>query len=89
MGLLDRLLGRKEAQSSAGTAVAEPECLHAALVPHWDQPEDMGNAERISSYKCESCHEMISRAEGDRRAAAAAQHIRVDDELRVTSETSE
>ena len=83
MGLLDRLLGRKEAQSSAGTAVAEPECLHAALVPHWDNPEDMGHADRISSYKCESCHEMISRAKGDRRAAEAAGHLRISDDQRL------
>lgn len=89
MGLLDRLLGRKEAQSPAGTAVAEPECLHAALVPRWDNADDMGNAERITSYRCESCHAAISRVEGDRRRAEAAEHLRIDEDLRVTSDTNE
>jgi hypothetical protein len=47
MGFLNRILGR-------GNAVDATECPHTALIPHWDQPDNMGKKE-LAVYTCESC----------------------------------
>ncbi|MEO8458480.1 MAG: hypothetical protein ABI559_11805 [Chloroflexota bacterium] len=39
--------------------INEPECPHTAMVPHWDQPGDMGKVE-LATYKCESCSRTFS-----------------------------
>jgi hypothetical protein len=87
MGFLDKLFGRK-----AGTATAparqdeiieDVPCPHGSLVPHWDQPEDMGNSDAISYYICESCDQRFSRDEGQRLMAAAAERVRAAEQERA------
>jgi hypothetical protein len=87
MGFLDRLFGRKE----EATPVQEPppietECPHASMAPHWEQPEDFGKHEAISSYICEACGRSFSRDEGERMMAAAGGVARIDESLRKTVE---
>jgi rubredoxin len=88
MGILDRLFGKKD--STPGTAVEERpievECPHGTMTPRWDNPEDLGKTELISSYTCESCGKTFSREEGQRIMAKAAEVLKVDDELRKSTE---
>lgn len=67
MGLLDKLFGRKkDAEPEASEAAVATECPHTALVPRWDQAEDMGKDDRISRYVCEACQREFSSEEGAR-----------------------
>lgn len=77
MGLLDRWFRRRNAGD--GTSRPEPECVHASLVPHWDSSDAIGHSEQVSRYECESCHATLSRDEGERRLAGAAERLRVAD----------
>jgi hypothetical protein len=38
----------------------QPECPHVALVPRWDEPDDIGIEARASSYLCQSCGETFT-----------------------------
>ena len=90
MGILDRLLGRKSdsAPEATVTTTEEPPvqevCPHGSLVPRWDEPADLGNNEKVSRYLCESCGATLSREEGERAMAQAADVLRIDDDLRKT-----
>lgn len=75
MGFLDRLLGRKEEQPAPEVDVPQPACPHVALVPLWDSADDIGNADKVARYKCESCQEELSREEGDRLRADEAERV--------------
>src|SRR5207247_10930179 len=87
MGFLDKLLGRKgrvgTAQPKEDEAIPDAPCPHGALVPHWDQLEDMGKTDAISYYVCESCSERFSREQGQRLMAEAAERVRVSEEERA------
>jgi transposase-like protein len=76
MGILDRLLGRKQEPPDKEAEVSEPVCPHASLVPQWDSADDMGKSDRVSSYACEACHATFSREEGERLQAAQAERVR-------------
>ena len=41
-------------------AEAAPKCEHVTLIPSWDRAEDMGNADRVSRYRCEACGETFT-----------------------------
>ncbi len=82
MGFLNRLLGREEAQAREAEA-PEPVCPHAALIPHWDSAEDIGKADRVSSYTCESCKASFSREDGTRIVAEAVERVRIAEEQRL------
>ncbi len=84
MGFLDSLFRRK---GTAATAPAEDKpveevCPHAALVPRWDRPEDMGNSELVSTYVCEACGGSFGRQEGERLMSEAAETLRISEEER-------
>jgi hypothetical protein len=76
MGFLDRLFGRKSASDSDQAEPPPPDCPHVALVPRWDDPADMGKADRVTSYTCEACRDTFSREEGDQLRAAEAERVR-------------
>lgn len=81
MGFLDRLLHRKgEAASAAG--IAEVECPHVALVPYWDSAEDIGNAEKVVRYECESCKASFGPEEGERIRAEGTERMRISEDER-------
>jgi hypothetical protein len=77
MGILDRLLGRKQKQPVEEAEVPEPACPHVALVPHWDSADDMGKSDRVNSYACEACHAAFSREQGERLLATQAERVRL------------
>lgn len=68
MGLLDRLFGgkKKEEEAAFDEAAERAECPHTSLVPRWDEAEDMGKEDKISSYTCEGCGATFSVEEGNR-----------------------
>jgi hypothetical protein len=91
MGFLDRLFGRKGERAATkeqalDEAIAKVECPHGTMAPHWDQPEDFGKRDAISSYVCEACGKSFSREEGERVMAAAGGVARIDESLRKTAE---
>jgi len=81
MGFLDRLLHRKEEAASV-VGVAEAECPHVALVPHWDTAGDIGNREKVTRYECESCKASFGREDGERIQAEGAERMRIGEEKR-------
>jgi hypothetical protein len=55
MGILQRIFGRTEKSGPAIEQDSTPDnCPHTALVPHWDNPADMGDKTR-AMYRCEAC----------------------------------
>jgi transposase-like protein len=76
MGILDRLLGRKQERPDSEAEASEAVCPHAVLVPHWDSADDIGKSERATSYACEACHETFSREEGERLQAEQTERVR-------------
>lgn len=74
MGLLDRFLHRAP---DAKPAVTEetPACLHVALVPRWDDIAAMGQEEKASSYRCDSCGQEFTPAEAQAVRAQAAERL--------------
>ena len=81
MGFLNRLFQRKDTSPSA-VEIAEPQCPHVALVPHWDSADDIGNSEKVSRYECESCKESFPREEGERRRYEGTERMRIGEEER-------
>ena len=77
MGILDRLLGRKQKQPVEEAEVPEPVCPHVALVPHWHSADEMGKSDRVSSYACEACHATFSREQGERLLATQTERVRL------------
>ncbi len=55
MGVFDKLFGGSGKRESV--AVESPPCPHAVLMPRWDSVEDMGNADKVTRFICEACHE--------------------------------
>jgi hypothetical protein len=58
MTMLSRIFGRKKEE------IPVPPCPHKALVPRWDEPEDMGRKNLVSLYTCSTCGETFSREQG-------------------------
>ena len=56
MGLLSKLFGGK-AKEEERAPVTSGECIHAVLVPRWENVQDMGLEDKVSRYMCEACHE--------------------------------
>ncbi len=65
MGLFDRFSKRKE-ESTTTEDLPPPQCPHTALVPRWDQLDDMGKEDLVSHYYCEGCSSTFTREEGER-----------------------
>ena len=76
MSFLNRLLGREGRGREPQPEPFDPPCTHGALVPHWDSSEDIGKADRVSRYVCESCKGTFSREEGEGMVAQAAQRLK-------------
>ncbi len=86
MGLLSRLFGRKEAQATSETEVANQSCPHAAIVPCWDRATDIGKNALVASYVCDSCGATFTREEGKRLLSKAAERLKISDVERVERE---
>lgn len=64
MGLFDRLL-KRSGKTNVGVT-ERPECPHSAIVPRWENLEDMGKDDLISGYHCDACGQNFTREEGVR-----------------------
>lgn len=71
MGILSKLFGGGKAEAPAAPATpaagaASAECVHGNLVPRWDSVDDMGKADKVSHYDCESCSSQFTPAEAEK-----------------------
>jgi hypothetical protein len=80
MGILDRLFGGRQDEEAQQSPADAAECIHGVLVPHWETVDDIGKDDRVTSYRCESCHVTFSREEGQRLQEAAARRLAVEEE---------
>jgi hypothetical protein len=63
MSIFKRLFGKADDDGSVAVADApesDVECPHVILIAHWEDPNDMGNESRASSFRCESCHQVFT-----------------------------
>jgi len=51
-------------------------CLHVALVPHWDDPADMGQEEKASRFLCEGCRQEFTAAEAREFRATETERVK-------------
>ncbi len=66
MRLFSRFSRPRDAATLDKPPPAESEsvvCLHVALVPHWDNPADMGQEEKASRFLCEGCRKEFTAEE--------------------------
>ncbi len=68
--------GEKTASPPAAADEAQPVCPHSVLIPHWDDPNDMGKPERVMEYTCDACGERFSRRQAERLRNAEAERIK-------------
>jgi len=54
-------------------------CVHGVRIAHWDNAGDMGNADRVSYFVCESCGATLTPEES--RALDPAAPVRAADEV--------
>ena len=69
MSFLSKLFGGGKTKPAATPAV-KLECPHAALVPKWDNVQDMGIEAKASSFECDACHKAFTPE--DARASRAS-----------------
>jgi hypothetical protein len=86
MNFLKTLFRRGMRRTSDEVEASEPECLHAALVPHWDAVDDMGNPEKVTRYTCQSCNASFSREEGERMMETEKERLRLAEIERLKEE---
>ena len=70
MSFLRNIFGGKAKSASTRDAPASALCTHIRLAPKWDSAADMGHADKVTRYQCESCNESFSPEVG--RAMQAA-----------------
>ena len=51
--------------STSARRSEDSQCNHAALAPRWESAADMGNAAKVTSCECATCHARFSRDEGE------------------------
>jgi hypothetical protein len=79
MGFLRKIFKAKPSGTAAD--VEEPACLHVALVPRWDNAEDIGKNDKASSFICEACKQSFM---GD-----VARSLLADEKRRVAAVLAE
>ncbi len=60
MTMLGKLFGRKK----QAAVVESVTCPHKALVPRWQNAQEMGKKDLVSSYTCSACGSVFTREEG-------------------------
>jgi hypothetical protein len=51
---------RRKRDTGAVAVDDGPVCPHVALVPRWDNADDIGKADRATSFSCEGCGQTFS-----------------------------
>jgi len=60
MGLLGKLLRKPVEPEALVTTV----CSHRNMIARWDNAEHIGQDDRVTGYKCETCSELFTTAAG-------------------------
>jgi hypothetical protein len=68
MSLLRKLFGKEK----PAAVLEKPPCPHTALVPRWDNAEDMGKADKTSAYVCTACDTVFTPEEASRYLGSTA-----------------
>lgn len=63
MGILDRLFKRGGGASVADSPEETRECLHVALAPGWENPDDMGVEDKANYFTCTTCGQRFTPTE--------------------------
>ena len=58
MGFLSRIFGGSKSKHES--TIQAPPCPHLTLVPRWDAAEDIGQADKATSFTCEACGERFT-----------------------------
>ena len=74
MAFFRRLFGGSRA-AEAEPHVAEPSCAHTMLTARWENPNDMGNEAKASSFTCSACGATFSPEEAARIRASGAPRL--------------
>lgn len=75
MSILSKLFHREAKEAAVPEAAGQ--CLHVALVPRWtDNPADMGNEEKASSWECTACGASFPPDEARRLRETEAERVR-------------
>jgi len=70
MGILSKILKARQREEAPAPPVETEECPHVALVPHWENLDDMGKPDRVAWYVCDACHHRLTPEEAVERGAA-------------------
>jgi len=74
MSFLSKLFGGGKTKPVAQVAL---ECPHAALVPKWDNVQDMGVEDKATGYDCDACHKAFTPEEARTIRATLAERLRL------------
>lgn len=79
MGFLDRLFRRGSGGEAEGlhadVPIEQEECPHVALVPKWDEPDDIGHESKASRFDCGTCGATFTPAEAQELRETEAERI--------------
>ncbi len=76
MGILDKVLHRTATVQPTSTAVEPAPCMHGALVPRWDNVSDIGQEDKATSYRCDSCYKEFTPEEARVLRAIGIERLR-------------
>jgi len=76
MGILDKIVGRKEKVDGSDALDAVAMCPHTVMLPRWDRAEDIGHPEMATEYICEACGSIMSPEEAREAEAGQAQRLK-------------
>jgi hypothetical protein len=75
MSFLSKLFGGGKPKAVEQPAVPL-ECPHAALVPKWDNVQDMGNEDKAASFVCDACHQAFTPEEARTLLESLAERLK-------------
>jgi len=76
MGILDKIVGKKEKMDDSEALDAIATCPHTVMLPRWDRAEDIGHPEMATEYVCEACGSIMSPEEAREVEAGQADRLR-------------
>jgi len=76
MSFLRKLFGGGKTSRVAQPTVTV-DCPHAALVPKWDNVQDMGSEAKATSFNCDACHKEFTPDEARTLRETLAERLRV------------
>jgi hypothetical protein len=61
--MLRKLFGGESKTKDEAHEIEAPPCPHTALVPRWDNLEDMGKQDKATSFHCQGCDQVFTAEE--------------------------